>query len=184
MTKTNVNIQKILAFESGFDRIIEIIEGEGSVLNGGGVVVEDCLNLLINLLQSNYSNQSFFKEANYIKVICKYFDLSGGSSNNNSNSGSSSNNGDASDSNWGAQKCKNLSLLLKLIRCLVAPSNQHQIINDSQKAFSHFGLLHRLCALLTSPGVPADLLSEVGSLNFLQFETLFIIGQLNYKNML
>lgn len=62
---------------------------------------------------------------------------------------------------WTAQKTTNLSLLLRLIRCLVSPSNQHSIVTDCQKAFSNFGLLHRLCALLTLPGVPSELLGEV-----------------------
>ena len=169
LTKTNANIQKIIAFESGFDRIMEIIEGEGSVLDGG-VVVEDCFNVLLNLLQTNYSNQSFFKEANYIKKICKYLDLnsstmSGGGSNGSLN-GLDANGPDLSDNStsWTMQKTANLSLLLKLIRCLVAPNNSQQIVIDCQKAFSHFGLLHRMCALLTLAGVPADLLSEVSNL--------------------
>lgn len=170
LTKTNANIQKIIAFESGFDRIMEIIESEGSALDGG-VVVEDCFHLLLNLLQTNYSNQNFFKEANYIKKICKYFDLNNNTSNNGSTGlslGPSSSNTDLSSSNsWTLQKTTNLSLLLKLIRCLVAPNNQQQIVNDSQKAYNHYGLLHRLCALLTWPGVPADLLSQVNCFCFL-----------------
>jgi hypothetical protein len=164
LTKTNANIQKIIAFESGFDRIMEIIEGEGSVLDGG-VVVEDCFNLLLNLLQTNHSNQSFFKEANYIKKICKYLDLNsstmGGSGSLSLNGLDANPGGEASATSWSLQKTTNLSLLLKLIRCLVAPNNSQQIVIDCQKAFSHLGLLHRLCALLTLPGVPADLLSEV-----------------------
>jgi hypothetical protein len=162
LTKTNANIQKIIAFESGFDRIMEIIEGEGSVLDGG-VVVEDCFNLLLNLLQTNHSNQSFFKEANYIKKICKYLDLNSSTMGGNSGSlnGLDANPAESNVTSWTLQKTSNLSLLLKLIRCLVAPNNSQQIVIDCQKAFSHFGLLHRLCALLTLPGVPADLLSEV-----------------------
>jgi hypothetical protein len=78
LTRTNANIQKIIAFESGFDRIMEIIDSEGSALDGG-IVVEDCFNLLLNLLQTNYSNQNFFKEANYIKQFSKYFDLNSAS---------------------------------------------------------------------------------------------------------
>lgn len=160
LTKTNGNIQKIVAFESGFDRIMEIIESEGNILRGG-VIVEDCLNLLINLLQTNHSNQSFFKEANFIKLICKYLDLN---DDNNKTSSEVDEQPGSALSDWSAQKCTNLSLFLKLVRCLVAPSNQQQIITDSQKGFSHFGLLHRLCAFLTLPGVPADLLSDVNSL--------------------
>jgi hypothetical protein len=144
---------------------MEIIEGEGSVLDGG-VVVEDCFNLLLNLLQTNYSNQSFFKEANYIKKICKYLDLNSSTMGGLSSSGLNGldvNPGEALSptTSWSLQKTTNLSLLLKLIRCLVAPNNSQQIVIDCQKAFSHFGLLHRLCALLTLPGVPADLLGEV-----------------------
>ncbi len=140
---------------------MEIIEGEGSVLDGG-IIVEDCFNLLLNLLQSNSSNQSFFKEANYIKMLCKYLDLSSATP---SSTQSFTLNADLGESTnalnvWTAQKTKNLSLLLKLIRCLVAPTNQHAIVAACQKAYSHFGLLHRLSALLTLPGIPPDLLSE------------------------
>lgn len=160
LIKSNTNIQKIVAFESGFDRIMEIIEGEGSVIDGG-VIVEDCFNLLLNLLIMNNSNQNFFKEANYIKMLCKYLDLSSAMNTNNSLTEGLGNELDTNNENiWTAQKVINLNLLLKLIRCLVAPNNQHSIVNDCQKAFSHFGLLHRLCALLTLPGVPAELLSE------------------------
>ena len=143
---------------------MEIIEGEGSVLDGG-VVVEDCFNLLLNLLQTIHSNQSFFKEANYTKKICKYLDLTSSTQQNNGSlnglDSDPSINASSSITSWTLQKTTNLNLLLKLIRCLVAPNNSQQIVNDCQKAFSHFGLLHRLCALLTLPGVPADLLSEV-----------------------
>lgn len=143
LTKTNATIQKIIAFESGFDKIMEIIEGEGSVLDGS-VVIEDCLNLLLNLLQSNHSNQSFFKEANYIKKLCSYLDL----------------NSSTSPHHWEAQKINNMKLLLKLIRCLVAPVNQHQFVLDCQQAYRECGLLHRLCALITSSNVPPELLSD------------------------
>jgi len=160
LTKTNTNIQKIVAFESGFDRIMEIIESEGSAADGG-IVVEDCFNLLLNLLKMNYSNQNFFKEANYIKMLCKYLDLTGNHNNNNNSTNLASDLGDPNNSGaWTVQKTTNLMLLLKLIRCLVSPANQQVIINDCQKAFNHFGMLHRLCAMLMMPGVPADLLSE------------------------
>jgi hypothetical protein len=35
----------------------------------GGIVVEDCLRLLLNLLRNNPSNQTFFKEGNYISRL-------------------------------------------------------------------------------------------------------------------
>jgi len=167
LTKTtNANIQKIIAFESGFDRIMDIIDGETAEasLGEGGIIVEDCLNLLIQLLKANNSNQSFFIEANYIKKICKYFDLSSKTPDSEATSSTEK-------KSWSMQKTINTSLLLKLIRCLVAPNNtnskQEQIV-ACQKAYNHFGLLHRLCAMLiVQEGMPVDLLCQ----------TLATIGQ-------
>ena len=60
LTKNNTNLQKIVAFENGYDHIFAIIKSEGYA--DGGVVVEDCLILMLNLLRNNPSNQTFFKE--------------------------------------------------------------------------------------------------------------------------
>lgn len=62
LTKGNANIQKIVAFENAFDRLFDVISEEGYA--DGGIVVEDCLLLMLNLLRNNTSNQSFFKEGN------------------------------------------------------------------------------------------------------------------------
>lgn len=94
-------------------------------------------------------------------MLCKYLDLSSATGRSTPSLGLSSELGEANGPIWTVQKTTNLNLLLKLIRCLVAPTNQHAIVADCQKAYSHFGLLHRLCALLTHSGVPPELLSEV-----------------------
>ena len=60
LTKGNANIQKIVAFEGAFDRLYDVIVEEGTA--EGGIVVEDCLLLMLNLLKNNASNQSFFRE--------------------------------------------------------------------------------------------------------------------------
>jgi hypothetical protein len=60
LTKGNANIQKIVAFENAFDRLFDVITEEG--YSDGGIVVEDCLLLMLNLLRNNTSNQNFFKE--------------------------------------------------------------------------------------------------------------------------
>ena len=49
VTKGNANLQKIVAFENAFDKLFEIMEAEG--WTDGGIVVEDCLRLLLNLLR-------------------------------------------------------------------------------------------------------------------------------------
>lgn len=63
LTKGNANIQKIVAFENAFDRLFDVIHDEG--WSDGGVVVEDCLLLMCNLLKNNTSNQNFFKEGKH-----------------------------------------------------------------------------------------------------------------------
>ena len=51
------------SIENAFDHLFEIIREEGYA--DGGVVVEDCLQFLINLLRNNPSNQTFFKEGTH-----------------------------------------------------------------------------------------------------------------------
>ena len=68
LTPASPDLQKLVAFENAFDRIFAIIESEGSLTNGG-VVVQDCLSLLANLLRLNASNQSFFRETGGVAKI-------------------------------------------------------------------------------------------------------------------
>lgn len=68
LTKGNANIQKIVAFENAFDRLFDVIAEEG--FSDGGIVVEDCLLLMLNLLKNNTSNQNFFKEGFNVRSIC------------------------------------------------------------------------------------------------------------------
>ncbi|KAF5834523.1 hypothetical protein DUNSADRAFT_8774 [Dunaliella salina] len=51
LTHANEEVQKIAAFEGAFDRVFHIIREEGGA--DGGVVVQDCLELLNNLLRAN-----------------------------------------------------------------------------------------------------------------------------------
>ncbi len=67
LTRNNASIQKIIAFENGFDRILQIIREEG--YSDGGPVVEDCLILFLNLLKNNTSNQTFFREGIHIFIV-------------------------------------------------------------------------------------------------------------------
>jgi hypothetical protein len=55
LTDGNPEIQKLVAFENAFEVLFAIIEQEGGV--DGGIVVQDCLQLLGNLLRYNSSNQ-------------------------------------------------------------------------------------------------------------------------------
>ncbi|CAL9700023.1 unnamed protein product [Knipowitschia caucasica] len=140
LTKSNAAIQKIVAFENAFERLLDIITDEGS--SDGGIVVEDCLLLLLNLLKNNSSNQNFFKEGSYIQRMRPWFEV-----------------GD-DNAGWSAQKVTNLHLMLQLVRVLVSPVNSPGATASCQKAMFTCGLLQQLCTILMATGVPADILTE------------------------
>uniref|UniRef100_A0A4X1T0L8 General vesicular transport factor p115 n=1 Tax=Sus scrofa TaxID=9823 RepID=A0A4X1T0L8_PIG len=140
LTRNNGAIQKIVAFENAFERLLDIITEEGN--SDGGIVVEDCLILLQNLLKNNNSNQNFFKEGSYIQRMKPWFEV-----------------GDE-NSGWSAQKVTNLHLMLQLVRVLVSPNNPPGATSSCQKAMFQCGLLQQLCTILMATGVPADILTE------------------------
>jgi hypothetical protein len=144
LTRNNTNIQKIVAFENAFERLFDIIRDEGN--SDGGMVVEDCLLLLLNLLKNNISNQNFLKEGSYIQRFPVYFDLQ-------------QSDRPASDI-WSAQKVTNVHLMLELVRTLVSPTNPQQQTASCQKLMNQCGLLEKLCTILMASGVPADVLTE------------------------
>lgn len=140
LTRSNGAIQKIVAFENAFERLLDIITEEGN--SDGGIVVEDCLILLQNLLKNNNSNQNFFKEGSYIQRMKAWFEV-----------------GDENPG-WSAQKVTNLHLMLQLVRVLVSPTNPPGATSSCQKAMFQCGLLQQLCTILMATGIPADILTE------------------------
>lgn len=70
LTPTSAELQKVVAFEDAFGRVFAIIEGEGG-LTHGATTVQDCLELLGNLLRLNTSNQSYFREVAGVSKLTK-----------------------------------------------------------------------------------------------------------------
>ncbi|KAK0651324.1 p115 like vesicle tethering protein [Cercophora newfieldiana] len=68
LTPASIDIQKLVAFEKGFEQIFRIINDEGGLVYGARVV-EDCLILLANLLRLNTSNQSMFRDMGFIAQL-------------------------------------------------------------------------------------------------------------------
>lgn len=147
LTRGNSNIQKIVAFENAFDKIFDILSAEG--FTEGGVVVEDCLLVLQNLLKNNTSNQNFFKEGSFIQRLTPFleFTVPEGST-------------DPHSSGWPAQKTSNLLFFLQVIRALVSPTNPAQVTSSAQKVLSSSGIVKKLVDLVMASGIPTELLTE------------------------
>ncbi len=63
----NPDIQKLLAFEGAFDKLLDVVAQEGRI--EGGVVVQDALEGLEALLRYNVSNQNYFRETGSIPML-------------------------------------------------------------------------------------------------------------------
>ncbi|KAL7044237.1 hypothetical protein ACKWTF_001843 [Chironomus riparius] len=143
LTKGNANIQKIVAFENAFDKLFDVINEEGCA--DGGIVVEDCLILMLNLLKNNSSNQQFFKEGSYIQRLSPMLILTE----------------EAEEVGMTPQKVSNIHCMLQIIRVLVSPNNSQQSIAACQKIMRSCGLLETVCRMLMSSGIPPDILTEL-----------------------
>ncbi|VDL63628.1 unnamed protein product [Hymenolepis diminuta] len=151
-TKRHVTIQKIVAFENVFERVLSIVETE--TVEDGGVVVEDCFRLLHQLLAGNQQNQILFKDGRFVQRLAKLFEFIPEEL--------------EEASTWSAQKLVNVSWLLKIFRALVNPSNKSQCVKSCQSEIQACGLLNSLWKVVMAGGVPAELLTE----------TLYSLGEI------
>lgn len=146
LTRSNRQIQKIVAFDNAFDRLLGVIQEEG--WSDGGIVVEDCLMIIHNLLNGNNSNQAFFREASHIQLIVPFFQLPSPA-------------GEGSGiTTWHQQKVTNVRYMLQVLRTLVSPSNPQQAITTCQKSIFQCGLLKLLCEFMFASGIPTEILVE------------------------
>eukprot|EP00041_Stephanoeca_diplocostata_P037680 m.1436715 g.1436715 ORF g.1436715 m.1436715 type:complete len:1067 (+) comp25084_c0_seq3:163-3363(+) len=143
LTKSDVQIQKIVAFESAFEKIFDIIELEGQ--SEGMIIVEDCLRLAQNLLRKNESNQTYFREIGCVQRIVPFMNIRTGEG-----------------SMWPQQKVTNIQQMLSLIRLLVSPvDNSAKRIAETQASLQKNGLIDILCKLCLSGSVPSDIFQPV-----------------------
>ncbi|KAH0466342.1 hypothetical protein IEQ34_006445 [Dendrobium chrysotoxum] len=80
LTREAEEIQKIVVFEGAFEKIFSIIKEEGG--SDGGVVVQDCIDLLNNLIRNNASNQMLLKETIGFEPLISILKLHRGSAYN------------------------------------------------------------------------------------------------------
>ena len=141
LTRSNSQIQKIVAFENAFERVLAIAQEEG--YSDGGIIVEDCIHIMLNLLRGNTSNQSFFREASQIQALVPFFDFQLSPS-----------------TSWPQQKVVNIIELLKLVRTLVSWNNTSQNTIQCQKVMHSCRLLPLLTSFMFAGGVPTEILIE------------------------
>ncbi|BHF70072.1 Vesicle-mediated ER to Golgi transport protein [Sparganum proliferum] len=143
-TRSRSTIQKIVAFENVFQKVLNIVETE--TITDGGVVIEDCFSLIVQLLTGNKQNQMLFKDGRFIQRLANLFQ---------------SVPDELSEScTWSAQKLVNVGCLLKVFRTLVAPTNKTQNIIACQADMQSSGLLDSLWKVVMANGVPAELLMQ------------------------
>ncbi|KAJ3748406.1 p115 like vesicle tethering protein [Lentinula detonsa] len=67
LVSQSADIQKVLAFEGAFEKLFNVIRGEGGV--EGGAVTHEALVCVDSLLRFNSSNQSYFRETGLPPVL-------------------------------------------------------------------------------------------------------------------
>nr|CAG8501137.1 10257_t:CDS:10 [Entrophospora candida] len=125
LTENNAEIQKIVAFENAFERLIEIIVEEDGL--NGGIIVQDCMQLIINLLRYNVSNQ-YHNSSKPTEI-------------------------DYLIQDWNEQKIINTIVLLELMRMLVVPNNMNTLTN--QKVMIQCGVFKPVIELSLSSNAPS-----------------------------
>ncbi|KAG0264582.1 hypothetical protein BG011_006568 [Mortierella polycephala] len=142
LTESNADLQKIIAFENAFERLLAIIDEEGAI--SGGIIVQDCLQLVQNLLRYNVSNQNYFRETSCIQRIPALF-----SEEMTDESGKT---GPSMKDVWSDQKGNNMIMVLELIRVLVVPDHSNTVPN--QKSMYQNGILQLLADLSLASNAP------------------------------
>jgi intracellular protein transport protein USO1 len=66
----NEDLRKIVAFEDVFAKVFALINAEGG-LGEAGVIAQDCLSLLNNLIKGSASNQTMFRESGCVKQMAQ-----------------------------------------------------------------------------------------------------------------
>jgi hypothetical protein len=152
LTQSSTELQKLVAFEGTFDRIFQLIQQEGG-LKEGGIIIQDCLDLLANLVRQNSSNQSLFRESGCVAKLCSLL-----KSSHEKTEGQGSLNDFPNP-----QMLKNLWGFLAVIRLFLVPGSVGTNIN--QKTFEKHGLLQEILDLAFRPSTEPTIKTEVSHMH-------------------
>lgn len=141
LTRSAEEIQKIAVFEGVFEKLFNIIIEEGG--SDGGIVVQDCLDLLNNILRGNSSNQSFLRETIGLQPIASLLKIR-----------------KISNLNISQQKITNLLCIMETVTLLLAQDPAKEYRKDTnfianQTVLGQNNLLDHLLALSVEGRVSA-----------------------------
>ncbi|CAM9819325.1 unnamed protein product [Ectocarpus sp. 6 AP-2014] len=74
LTTSNLEVKKFVAFQEGFERLFDIMSGEG-MLEGGSVIVKDCLHVCNNLLSGSSLTKALFCQSGCLKRFHQLIDV-------------------------------------------------------------------------------------------------------------
>eukprot|EP00903_Cladosiphon_okamuranus_P005357 g5352.t1 len=74
LTRSNLEVKKFVAFQEGFERLFDIMSGEG-MLEGGSVIVKDCLQVCHNLLRGSSLTKALFCQSGCLKRFHQLIDV-------------------------------------------------------------------------------------------------------------
>ena len=148
LTPSSAELQKLVAFENAFDRTFGLIKSEGA-LTHGGIVIQDCLSLLANLLRLNVSNQSFFRETGCVPKLAELI-----------RDAVADQDSDEGVADWAKpQRDKNLWGVLAIVRLFLIPGGLGSQAN--QVAFWQSGILSHVLQLAFSHSTEVAVKAEV-----------------------
>jgi hypothetical protein len=148
LTSSSIEIQKLVAFQSAFEKIFAIIAADGS-LTEGGRTVEDSLILLANLLRGNTANQSLFRESDCMGKLTEMLKglLEAQKQEDNL-------------AKWAQiQHNRNIYAFLSIIRLFLSASSAET--HQNQLTFWRHGLSYLVLQLAFDPDVQVQIKAEV-----------------------
>ncbi|CAM9927954.1 unnamed protein product, partial [Ectocarpus sp. 8 AP-2014] len=74
LTTSNLEVKKFVAFQEGFERLLDIMSKEGMLL-GGSVIVKDCLHVCNNLLSGSSLTKALFCQSGCLKRFHELIDV-------------------------------------------------------------------------------------------------------------
>ncbi|KAK2070901.1 hypothetical protein P8C59_005363 [Phyllachora maydis] len=149
LTLESVVIQNSVAFESAFERVFNIMNEEGGLLDGGRTV-EDCLIFLANLLRLNAPNQSMFREMGFNAQLGRLLETAYRGQDEG---------GEPGVAPWAlAQRNRNIYALLAVIRLFLVPGAVGT--SQNQGAFLKDRVLENALQLAFTLGIEVPIKSE------------------------